>query len=70
MSEDELRRLHQRYLAARKQAGEAGVSYEALVNSLAKQVPRVLAQPGVARVKFDVVLQNGHAVLKAIPLRK
>lgn len=70
MSEDELKRLHQKYLSARKQAGEGAVSYDALVNSLAKQVPRVLSQPGVARVKFDVEVKNGHAVLKAIPLRK
>jgi hypothetical protein len=70
MSDDELKTLHQRYVAARKQAGEGAVSYDALVNSLAKQVPRVLQQPGVARVKFEVVVQGGKAVLKAIPLRK
>jgi hypothetical protein len=70
MSEDELRVLHKKYVDARKQVGEAPVSYEALVNSLAKQAPRVLGQPGVASVKFDVGVHNGRAVLKAIPQKK
>jgi hypothetical protein len=70
MSENELRALHQKYAAARKQAGEAQVSYETLVNSLAKQVPNVLKQPGVKSVSFDVAVKDGKAVLKAIPQKK
>jgi hypothetical protein len=70
MNEQELRALHQKYVDARKQAGEGQVSYETLVNSLAKQVPNVLAQPGVKSVRFDVSLQNGKAVLRAIPQKK
>lgn len=67
MSEQELRALHQRYAAARTKAGEGQVSYEALVKSLARQVPAVLNQPGVKSLRFDVSVQNGKAVLKAIP---
>jgi hypothetical protein len=71
MSEPELRQLHEKYVAARKQSGEnSNVAYETLVNSLAKQVPGVLQQPGVKSVRFDVTVQNGKAVLKAIPQKK
>ena len=71
MSETDLRALHQKYVDARKQTGEAAqVSYETLVSSLAKQVGQVLAMPGVKSVRFDVAVQNGRTVLKAIPQKK
>jgi hypothetical protein len=70
MSEPELRALHQKYVDARKQTGEsAQVSYEKLCESLAKQAPRLMAQPGVAKVRFDVDVKDGKAVLKAIPIK-
>ena len=68
MSEQELRHLHQRYLDAQKASGAAAsVKYETLVNSLAKQVPNVLSKPGVKGVRFDVTVENGKPILKAIP---
>lgn len=68
MSEQELRTLHQRYVDAQKASGAAAaVKYETLVNSLAKQVPTVLGKPGVKGVRFDVTVENGRPVLKAIP---
>ncbi|HWE28274.1 MAG TPA: MXAN_5187 C-terminal domain-containing protein, partial [Polyangia bacterium] len=68
MNEPELRALHQRYVDAQKQSGAgAGVKYETLVNSLAKQVPSVLKQPGVKGVRFDVSVMDGKPILKAIP---
>jgi hypothetical protein len=69
MSEPELRALHQRYVDAQKASGAAGggVKYETLVNSLAKQVPTVLSKPGVRGVRFDVTVENGRPILKAIP---
>ena len=71
MSEPELRALHQRYVDAQKSSGAAGsVRYETLVNSLAKQVPSVLAKPGVKGVRFDVTVENGKPILKAIPQKK
>jgi hypothetical protein len=70
MSESELRALHKKYVDARSAAGDsAPVRYESLVASLAKQVPKVLEQPGVRGVKFDVSVQGGKAVLKAIPTK-
>jgi hypothetical protein len=70
MSERELRELHQRFLQARQANGEtATVKFETLVSSLAKQVPRLLASPGVKSVRFDVAVQDGKAILKAIPTR-
>jgi hypothetical protein len=68
MSELDLRALHQRYVDAQKKSGSATtVKYETLVSSLAKQVPNVLQQPGVKGVRFDVSVQDGKPVLKAIP---
>ncbi len=71
MNEQELRALHQRYVDAQKASGAAAqVKYETLVNSLAKQVPSVLSKPGVKGVRFDVSVENGKPILKAIPQRK
>jgi hypothetical protein len=68
MNEAELRALHQRYVDAQKASGSASVvKYETLVSSLAKQVPTVLAKPGIRGVRFDVTVENGKPVLKAIP---
>jgi hypothetical protein len=70
MNEDELRALHKKFVATRTMNGEQGrVSYETLINSLAKQVPRVLQQPGAKGVRFEVAMQNGRAILKAIPTK-
>jgi hypothetical protein len=71
MSEQELRTLHQRYVdAQRASGGSASVKYETLVSSLAKQVPSVLSKPGVTGVSFDVTVENGKPVLRAIPKKK
>ncbi len=68
MNEQELRALHQSYVAARQSSGEnAKVSYEGLVGSLQKQLPRILEQPGVKGVKFEVTTKDGKAIVKAIP---
>ena len=68
MNEAELRTLHRRYVDAQKASGAAGaVKYETLVQSLAKQVPTMLQKPGVKGVRFDVAVENGKPVLKAIP---
>jgi len=48
--------------------GEAA-RYETLVASLAKQVPKVLEQPGAKGVKFDVAIRDGKPVLKATPTK-
>ena len=68
MNETELRALHKKYVDARTASGDAApVRYESLVASLAKQVPKLLEQPGVRSVSFDVSLKDGKAILKAIP---
>jgi hypothetical protein len=68
MNEQDLRSLHQRYVDAQKASGAAAsVKYETLVNSLAKQVPSVLGMAGVKGVRFEVTVENGKPVLKAIP---
>jgi hypothetical protein len=68
VSEERLREVHHRYSEARKLSGEAApVRYETLVRSLAAQLPRVLARPGVKGVRFDVRVEDGKVTLKAIP---
>jgi hypothetical protein len=70
MNEAELRALHQRLVDARQKNGEKGrVTYEALVSSLSQQAGRVLGKPGVTRVRFDVAVEGGKAVVKSIPER-
>jgi hypothetical protein len=70
IDERELRDIHQRLVAARKQTGEAAPSYEALVNTLAKQVSKVMERPDIQRVRIDVAVQDGKAILKATPEKK
>ena len=71
MSESELRALHQRYVESRRKNGEQGeVRFEALVSSLAKQVPGVLNRSGGDEVRFDITVQGGRTVVKAIPKKK
>jgi hypothetical protein len=70
MSEAELRTLHKRYADARAASGDkTPVRYETLVASLAKQLPKVLEQPGVRGVRFDVAMKDGKPILKAIPTK-
>jgi hypothetical protein len=70
IDERELRAIHQRLIEARKQTGEAAPTYEALVNSLAKQIGKVMERPDIRRVRIDVAVQDGKAILKAIPEKK
>ncbi|MEO6951049.1 MAG: MXAN_5187 C-terminal domain-containing protein [Polyangia bacterium] len=68
MNESDLRALHKKYVDARTASGDsAPVRYESLVASLAKQVPKLLEQPGVRGVSFDVSMKDGKAILKATP---
>ncbi len=70
MSENDLRALHRKYSEARVAAGDnAPVRYESLVATLQKQAPKLLEQPGVRGVRFDVSVRDGKAVLKAIPTK-
>jgi hypothetical protein len=71
MNEQDLRKLHQRYVEAQKASGApATVKYETLVHSLARQVPELLRQTGVKAVRFDVAVEKGKPVLKAFPQKK
>jgi hypothetical protein len=70
MTETELRALHQSYLQACRQLGDArDVKYESLVASLQRQVPLLLERNQCSEVAFRVVVRDGKAVLKAQPKR-
>ncbi len=64
-----VRRIHAAYLEARRTCREstAGLSVEAVGAALRKQVPGLLAKHGAKTVDFQVVIQNGKAILKAFP---
>ncbi len=67
MSEGELRSLHERYAAARRGVGANPVQFEALVATLKKQVPDLLAKHRCNTLSFDVTVREGKVILKATP---
>ena len=66
--ETDLRQLHQSYVAARKSTNESVVGYDAMVSSLAKQVPVILEKYKCKSVEFRVVQKDGKTLLKAFPM--
>lgn len=68
LGDSALREVYAKYAAARKQNGEPPVSYEAMVNSLKKQVPSILDRYQCKTVEFRVASGNGKAQLKATPI--
>jgi hypothetical protein len=70
MSEAELRGLHLRYVEALRSVGDPReVKYEALVASLGRQVPDILAKNRADLVSFAVSVKDGKVVLRATPRR-
>jgi hypothetical protein len=69
MSEAQLRALHSAYVEAKRRCHEdvSRVSYEALANTLAKQVPELMARYKASTIEFKVVIKDGRVILKAVP---
>lgn len=59
--------LYQRFVRARKLTGEdtANLTYEKMVKTLEKQLPRLRQLHGDRDVDFQVVVRSGRAILKA-----
>jgi hypothetical protein len=61
-----VRALYDRFLEARKQAGEAGaVKFESFQKLIAQQASRILAEKGAHAVDFRLEVKDGKVSLKA-----
>ncbi len=69
ISEDNMRRLYDTYLVARKRCGETtdGISFESVASRIRAQVPQLMEKHKAKNIEFKVVIKGGKAVLKAIP---
>jgi hypothetical protein len=64
------RLVYEKYLEARKQCGQsADVGFEAVREALSKQVRQIKSTYNVESVKFRVVVEEGKAKLKAVPVQ-
>jgi hypothetical protein len=65
-----VRTLFDRFLAARKQAGESGaVKFESFQKIIAQQSTRILNEKGASAVDFRLETKDGKVSLKAKPVR-
>lgn len=69
LEEAKLRAVYEAYVGAKRRLRESteGLTYEAVANSLRRQVPEILATHQAKSVDFKVVIKGGKAVLKAVP---
>jgi hypothetical protein len=69
ISDDNLRRIYDTYLLARKRCGEPvdGISYDAVASRIRAQVPELMQKHKAKNIEFKVVIKGGKAILKAIP---
>jgi hypothetical protein len=67
---DAVRSLFDRFLEARKQAGESGaVKFESFQKIIAQQSARILNEKGASAVDFRLETKDGKVSLKAKPVR-
>jgi uncharacterized FlaG/YvyC family protein len=69
MSPAQLRALYDSYVAAKRSCNEdtSRISYEAVANTVSKQIPELMSRFKAKTVEFKVEVKDGKAVLKAIP---
>ena len=62
--------LYERFMEARRQAGEAGaVKFESFQKLIAQQASRILSERGAKAVDFRLETKDGKVSLKAKPVR-
>lgn len=67
---DAVRSLFDRFLEARKEAGEGGaVKFESFQKIIAQQSARILSEKGASAVDFRLETKDGKVSLKAKPVR-
>jgi hypothetical protein len=69
MGEVQLRALYNAYLAAKMTCREdvSKLTYDAVVRTVTKQIPELMARYNAKSVDFKVEVKGGKAILKAIP---
>ena len=69
LSDSRMRAVYDAYVAAKRKGGEdtSKLTYEAVAQTLRKQVPELLEKTKAKGVDFKVVVQDGKAQLKAVP---
>lgn len=69
MSPAQLRALYDSYVAAKRRCNEdtSRITYEAVANTVSKQLPELMSRFKAKSVEFKVEVKDGKAVLKAIP---
>jgi hypothetical protein len=69
MDEGQLRALYNAYLAAKMTCREdvSKLTYDAVVRTVTKQIPELMARYNAKSVDFKVEVKGGKAILKAIP---
>jgi hypothetical protein len=67
LSEDKIRQLHERLLAAKRQVGDRQApTVEALARTVRESEAKLRAQHGGRKVDFDVMVKDGKAVLRPV----
>ena len=71
VSEDRLQRVYQDFINARRFCGESvdGLAYERIRAKLLAEAPKIAEKAQTSRVDFQVVIRDGRAVLKAVPVK-
>jgi hypothetical protein len=69
VAEAQMRALYDAYIQAKQRCNEdtSRYTYDAVSRSVQKQVTELIARSKAKSVDFKVVIQNGKAVLKAVP---
>ncbi|HEY7726175.1 MAG TPA: MXAN_5187 C-terminal domain-containing protein [Anaeromyxobacteraceae bacterium] len=69
MGEPQLRALYDAYVQAKRRCNEdvSRITYEAMARTVQKQVPELMQRYKARSVEFKVVIQDGKALLKAVP---
>ena len=69
LTESRARRIYDELMAARQRQGEStqNISFDRIVKSMAKQIPKVQKSHGTRDVDFQVVTKNNKTYLKPVP---
>lgn len=69
MSDNDVKKLYDSYVAARELIGEKSdaTTYAKLMKTIHQQAPKIMEQYKSAGVEFGVVVKNNQVILKAKP---
>ncbi|MBX7116401.1 MAG: hypothetical protein K1X64_18900 [Myxococcaceae bacterium] len=69
LSEQKIKAIYDAYVMAKKRCNEdtSKITFDAVANTLKKQVPDLLKQHKASTVDFKVVIKDGKAILRALP---